>query len=235
MNKHKQSWEKWFLMLNEYTEDYGHANVPIRYETQNGNRLGIWVQNQRSQYKKGKLSKEQIQKLESFDGWTWAKYNQSQSFEEWILILKEYTNKHGHANVPNIYETENGNRLGQWVKIQREKYKKGILSKKQIQKLESFDGWTWAKHQSFEEWLLILKEYVEDHGNAIVPKNYETENGNRLGQWVKTQRQKYKKEKLSVEYIEKLEALPHWLWYASEYKSLNERRPPEEPPFEPNY
>ena len=46
-----------------YKKEYGHTNVPKGYK-QNNLKLGRWVDNQRTQYKKGKLDSERVTKLD---------------------------------------------------------------------------------------------------------------------------------------------------------------------------
>ena len=68
------SWEprpdRWRLMfekLQEYHTVNGTTWVPQRDKP-----LGPWVNSQRSAYKKGKLSAERIQLLESLGDWSWG-------------------------------------------------------------------------------------------------------------------------------------------------------------------
>ena len=53
---------------------------------------------------------------------------------------------------------------------------------------------------------LLLEEYKKEHGNCLVPYSYAV-GGVKLGMWVHTQRQFYKKDKLSSSRMEMLDAL----------------------------
>ena len=53
-----------FDELQEYKDEHGNTNVP-RNHAQNNLKLGRWVDNQRTQYKKGKLDSERVTKLEN--------------------------------------------------------------------------------------------------------------------------------------------------------------------------
>eukprot|EP00548_Thalassiothrix_antarctica_P015819 CAMPEP_0194178538 /NCGR_PEP_ID=MMETSP0154-20130528/12102_1 /TAXON_ID=1049557 /ORGANISM="Thalassiothrix antarctica, Strain L6-D1" /LENGTH=221 /DNA_ID=CAMNT_0038893509 /DNA_START=42 /DNA_END=707 /DNA_ORIENTATION=- len=61
---HTGSWESTYSLLLEFHQREGDCNVPPRYVTQDGRKLGTWLTNQRSNHRKGKLSKERAQKLD---------------------------------------------------------------------------------------------------------------------------------------------------------------------------
>ena len=44
---------------------------------------------------------------------------------------------------------------------------------------------------SFEDWYEIAKKYYEEHGDLLVPRNYEDEEGHKLGRWIERQRAFY--------------------------------------------
>ena len=66
-----EGWVEWFEFLSEYVEDHGHALVPATHVTRDGHKLGEWVANQREGCRRGRLSTEQQQALESLPAWTW--------------------------------------------------------------------------------------------------------------------------------------------------------------------
>ena len=57
--------------LKKYVKKNHHARVPDGYTDESGFNLGYWVARQRKDYKKGKLSSDRIQQLETVDGWIW--------------------------------------------------------------------------------------------------------------------------------------------------------------------
>ena len=74
-------------------------------------------------------------------------------------------------------------------------------------------GWSWDPlTEQWEEVFEQLQSYVEKHGKARVPYNYVTADGLNLGRWINTQRQNQSKNLLSLDRIERLEALPGWSW-----------------------
>ena len=65
-------WEEAFANLKDYIQEFGNAKVPADYITEDGHKLGTWVSNQRQSYKRGKLSPQRQQLLESLPGWAWT-------------------------------------------------------------------------------------------------------------------------------------------------------------------
>jgi superfamily II DNA or RNA helicase len=68
--------------------------------------------------------------------------------------------------------------------------------------------------ESWEFWFGLLEAYVEEFGTALVPDDYKTLNGYKLGKWVGNQRTR--KDGLIAENRVRLEALPKWTWNVSE-------------------
>ncbi len=60
-----------FNALETYKAEFGHVNVPRVHKTTNGLNLGIWVDNQRQNYKNNKLTEDKIKRLEKL-GFVWA-------------------------------------------------------------------------------------------------------------------------------------------------------------------
>ena len=89
-----------------------------------GKFLGSWCEDQRKLYKQGKLSEEQIHKLQALDFvFDTAFYNWNQRFKEY----KKYIEETGIL-FPKKNTIYNGNNLGSWVRTQRLQKKKGKLS-----------------------------------------------------------------------------------------------------------
>ena len=63
--------------------------------------MGTWVSNQRAKYKEGKLSQEQIDKLEGL-GFLWqvGNINHEVPWEESFEHLRAYKETHGNCHVP---------------------------------------------------------------------------------------------------------------------------------------
>jgi predicted helicase len=69
---------------------------------------------------------------------------------------------------------------------------------------------------SWNFWFGLLERFVQENGNALVPTDYQTSDGFRLGRWVGTQR--HIANMLSSSRRARLEALPVWEWDPFAYK-----------------
>ena len=56
-------WEKAYALAAAYYEENGNLNIPRSYVTASGERLGLWLASQQWSYPKGKLSDEQVERL----------------------------------------------------------------------------------------------------------------------------------------------------------------------------
>ena len=107
---------------------------------ENGIDLGSFVNGRRTEYKKGKLSKERIKQLEALPGWSWTP--KQDEWEQKFAQLQKYVRSFGNAKVPDQYKVD-GIQLGKWVGKQRQKHKAGNLLPELVARLESLNGWTW--------------------------------------------------------------------------------------------
>jgi len=204
-------WEEGFSYLNEFVEQEGHTQAPSGYKTENGYRLGSWINKQRA--KKDQLTPERIKRLESLKGWAWSVLESQ--WEQGFTCLNEYIEREGHARVPLKYKTEDDYNLGSWVANKRST--KVRLTSEQINKLESLSGWVWGVSEyQWEQGFSYLKTYVEREGHARIVQSYKTEDDYNLGSWVTNKRST--KERLTSEQINRLESLSGWAWDVLEYQ-----------------
>lgn len=127
-------WEERFRKLSEWKKKHGHCAVPIAQ-----GELGTWVSKQRQLRKRGKLSKEKVDALDSLK-FTWS--TAEADWEDKFKRLVEWAREHGHASVPF-----NEGELGWWVNTQRQCKRKGKLSPSRESRLESL-GFVWNPSNS---------------------------------------------------------------------------------------
>lgn len=187
------SWQTMFEQAKKYYSENGDLEVPARFITNDGYSLGHWIYNQRAVRKgqqAGNLSEEQIEKLNSI-GMRWDLYT-DYSWEKNFNAAKNYYEKNGHLDVPSRFVTRDGLPLGAWLSSLRTWESSGIhpkyLSAERKKQLESI-GMIWSKldyywEQNFSEAL----RYYRKNGDLIVPSNFVTDNGVRLGSWIFRQR-----------------------------------------------
>ena len=80
------------------------------------------------------------------------------------------------------YKTDNGYRLGQWVTKQRTA--KDTMDPDRRQRLEALPGWSWESFGQWEKGFSHLKAVFRARGSLPSDRDYKTEDGYRLGQWV---------------------------------------------------
>jgi hypothetical protein len=132
-------WEEGFGHLEGFVKRKGHARVSRGDITEDGFKLDIWVNTQRQNIKKNRLSKEQIARLEALPGWVWDV--RLFQWEDGFSHLEAFVNREGHAKVPKGFYSEDGYALGSWVDKRR--HRKDKMSPEQIVRLEALPGWVW--------------------------------------------------------------------------------------------
>ena len=154
-------WEKAFALAAAYYEENGNLNIPRFYVTAAGERLGQWVVSQQWTYPKGKLTDEQVERLNRI-GMYWGNRNDSQ-WNEGYQEAKRYFDTHGDLNVPAGYVSPDGYNLGNWVRRQR--YTRhnpakscAVLTEERIEKLDEI-GMRWETRNLKS--CLKFKENVE--------------------------------------------------------------------------
>jgi DNA-directed RNA polymerase specialized sigma24 family protein len=140
----------------------------------------------------------------------------SQSAERWshgFRKLLEYIDAHGDALPSRNYRTQDGFRLGSWVRNKREL--REFLAEERVRALEALPGWTWSvRKHSWSERFADLRQFARETGSASPTAGFETIDGVRLGAWVATTRSRRKL--LSAEQVRLLESLPGWTWDRNE-------------------
>jgi predicted helicase len=197
-NAFDAAWEDGFRQLLRYKQE--HADCNVRRGSLKYRDLGNWVHGQRRNRKDGKLSREQISRLDE-QGFVWELFNIS--WEKMFSELKEYKRLHGDCNV--LRGWPKNRRLANWVGVQRAKKAGGTLGKDRIRRLEE-EGFIWDRSEAaWEEMFKTLVAYKAIHRNCNVrarwPENPQ------LATWVSTQRKQKKQGKLSHQRIKRLNSL----------------------------
>ena len=105
----------WYGLLETFVKVHGHSGVTRFYETNDGYRLGNWVNAQRKY--RDNMDPERQQRLEALPGWSWDVW--ADRWEEGFSHLKQFVEREGHCRVPLKYKTDDGYGLGQWNSNQR--------------------------------------------------------------------------------------------------------------------
>ena len=204
-------WEQGYALAMNYAAKHGDLNVPVNYTTEEGEKLGAWILNQRTAYVKEMLSQDQIGRLEKI-GIYWGNRNDRQ-WNEVYGAAKRYFEANGDLDVPVAYVSPEGYALGKWVRRQQYAYRNpeksnAILSQERIELLDAV-GMQWEKPDSWQHRYELAQEYKRCHGNLDIPAKYKTVDGIWLSRWVYNQKRLLQSgsEKLSEEQKKKLKEL----------------------------
>ena len=204
-------WEENYAGALEFYRKNGHLDIPSHYCASNGLKLGAWIRRQRD-LRSGKIkigippTPEQIARLDEL-GMIW-KNKYEVAWDRGYQAALAYFKEHGNLDVPTMYVTSDGYRLGAWLADRREKGKDNhsVSRQKQLDAL----GMIWTKPDSWEIRYALAKQYYEDHGDLNMPPQYIVD-GIWLSKWLNEQRQVYignrGEKKLTEEQIKRLERI----------------------------
>ena len=210
-----QLWESRFELLLKFVQREGTSVVPSNH-FEDHFALGSWVGTQRSARKQTRLDPARTARLESLPGWLWDSVQ-----DRWTLnfeALRQFAFATG-TSMPPRNEIYNEVEIGSFAYIQRGNKRQLSSEKKKL--LESLPGWSWSVTES--EWnhgYSILQEYVREYGTSDVPQSRTFQNF-KLGGWVSSQRNRYRKKTISEHQIQQLETEPGWSWMPKDEKRLS--------------
>jgi superfamily II DNA or RNA helicase len=199
-----EKWDSFFSELVIFKTEHGHCDVRISH----GASLHQWVTSQRDAKKRGSLSIDRCEKLNSIS-FIWALNDDLWSRR--YADLKGFSKIHGHCDVP-----ARSDELGKWVSHQRNRKKSGKITPDQEALLNKI-GFNWGTNlPSWESRFSDLSKFKTKHGHCNVPRScneFPT-----LGSWIAVQRVKRRKGLLSESQIKVLDELG-FIWNAGKTKT----------------
>lgn len=195
------SWELMFASAKKYYEENGDLRVPKGYLTEDGYHLGCWIRTQRNNYFNDPeaLPQWRVELLESI-GMCWQVYDSR--WNESFAAVKAYYLKNG--SLDGIKKADKSS--SDWLTKQRQKYRQGLLTAEQTEKLNSV-GIVWETDGAWNACFEAAKEYYREYGDLDIPAACVTPEGLKLGAWYRSVRTAYKKGVLSEERRKKLEEI----------------------------
>ncbi|GAX10341.1 hypothetical protein FisN_3Lh548 [Fistulifera solaris] len=175
-----KTWMEVYQKLQTFHQANGHCRVPKSYED---NSLAVWVLNQRSIQRAGKMRQDREQLLNDL-GFIWRKPDTSKTTVPWMdryHQLLDFKQRNGHAQVP---VTEN-KELHTWIRTQHDCQRAGTLRPDREQLLNEL-GFVWRTRTN-KRWMDMYKRCVsfkERKGNFKVSDSEDKE----LRTWIHNQR-----------------------------------------------
>ncbi len=174
-----------YSLCLEYYKMHGDLNIPLKYTSEDGTRLGAWVNMVRSanrdSSKESRLTDSQIGRLDEI-GFVWNP-KKNVRWAQFFDALVRYKKENGNLDVPVSFTTADGIQLGRWVRRQRNS--ENSLSDEKKKKLSDI-GFVWNMTDSWEDKYKLVKKYYEEHGDINIPGNYVAD-GVWLGRWLSEQ------------------------------------------------
>jgi hypothetical protein len=171
-------WDQRYEELVRFHAEYGHSQVPVRYDKNPA--LALWVANIR--HRPEQQSPARLRKLKKLN-FRWNPYEETwnANFEK----LKKYVKRYGDTLVPAKWSKDRP--LAGWVVGQRQARKAGKLDEEKIQLLEEI-GFVWdVAEWQWERFFAELESFSKRFGHCRVPAKNWPENP-ALGTWLSTQR-----------------------------------------------
>eukprot|EP00536_Pseudo-nitzschia_multiseries_P003811 jgi/Psemu1/186623/e_gw1.60.20.1 len=126
-----QQWNGMYELLVRFQDREGHCNVPQNH-LEEGEKLGMWLGNQRTYKRLGKLDSNAKRLMDEL-GVVWD--TSAKQWDDMYQLLVRYQERNGDCNVPRSHQ-EDGKNLGNWANTQRAKARNGKLSSERIQRLD---------------------------------------------------------------------------------------------------
>ncbi|OUQ74566.1 helicase associated domain-containing protein [Flavonifractor sp. An100] len=161
----QEQWTVCFELVKEYAAARGRL-PPAGYVTGEGIKLGLWLNNQKQNIKKGTLSRERKQKLDQLN--IPADHHQ-QGWDSQFELLKAHALRCGSLGWSRGAQQRLSEPLSNWLSRQRKAYQMGELEKERIQRLEEI-GMVWdVREELWESMYRQAREFYQTHGHLQVP------------------------------------------------------------------
>ena len=185
-------WERNYHAAVEYYYANGDLDVPTKYVSPDGVRLGAWLATQRllrdgHTLKGTPLTAEQIARLDAI-GMNWSSRVDTK-WEKAYKAAQQFYQKNHHLRVPVSYVDGSGVKLGSWIARQKRQYAAGTLSEYRVKRLEAI-GMIWSNPDPWMTRYELVKQYYQEYGNLNIPQATVVD-GFWIGKWLAKQRERY--------------------------------------------
>lgn len=196
MANKKELWDHNFNALKKFCGEYGR--LPKINEIYNGAKIGTWLNSRRNEYRRGLLSPDRIEKLNSINALPDLSIPQL-SPKEKIEVLQEYININGYP--PRASEKYKGQKIGCLYNNLKINYKKGFMSSEKIEAIKDIIA-VFDVNRNDILWMeryYSLKRFIQDNeGRIYFDSDYIEYSDVNLYVWLNNQRNIKNKEKLQL-------------------------------------
>lgn len=111
---HERQWDEGYEQAKAYFEEHGDLDVTKKEKS-----LSLWINRQRSKYRSGELSCDEISRLSAID---MKRDLTNDIWETCFSEAEQYFKQNNSLDIPATYVTESGLKLGLWYRTQLNLY-----------------------------------------------------------------------------------------------------------------
>ncbi|MGW1094161.1 Helicase associated domain protein [Streptomyces sp. NPDC002455] len=179
-------WRRGLASARRYHRTHHHLDIPQTYEDPAGYALGRWLTWQRYLHNQNALDTTRTHALEQL-GIIWNP--RQQAWDRGLTHAVAYATIHGHLAAPvDHHDPETGFTLGRWLATQRKRADQ--LTPARTKALEELDPhWNPPWPLTWQRMYHVARHHAQaGHTLAAIPRHFHTDNSERLGEWLHTQR-----------------------------------------------
>ncbi|MFG2432587.1 Helicase associated domain protein [Streptomyces sp. NPDC048590] len=179
-------WRRGLASARRYHRTHHHLDIPQTYEDPAGYALGRWLTWQRHLHNQNALDATRTNALEQL-GIIWNL--RQQAWDRGLTHAAAYATIHGHLAAPvDHHDPETGFTLGRWLATQRKRADQ--LTPARTKALEELDPhWNPPWPLTWQRMYHVARHHAQaGHTLAAIPRHFHTDNSERLGEWLHTQR-----------------------------------------------
>ncbi|MFF9150436.1 Helicase associated domain protein [Streptomyces sp. NPDC014861] len=179
-------WRRGLTSARRYHRTHHHLDTPQTYQDPTGYPLGRWITWQRHLHNQNALDPTRTHALEHL-GIIWNP--RQQAWDRGLTHAAAYATTHGHLAAPvDHHDPETGFALGRWLATQRKRAAQ--LTPARTQALHDLDPhWNPPWPLTWQRMYHTARRHEQNgHPLTTVPRHFQTANGERLGEWLHTQR-----------------------------------------------
>ncbi|MFE5731631.1 Helicase associated domain protein [Streptomyces sp. NPDC056528] len=179
-------WRRGLASARRYHRTHYHLDIPQAYEDPAGYPLGRWITWQRHLHNQNALDHARTHALEQL-GIIWNP--RQQAWDRGLTHAAAYATIHGHLAAPvDHHDPDTGFALGRWLATQRKRADQ--LTPARTKALQELDPhWNPPWPLTWQRMYHVARHHAQaGHTLTAIPRHFHTDKGERLGEWLHTQR-----------------------------------------------